>query len=90
MSELPGIDPGKDVEVAVEGGLLTLRAERTEETEEKDRTEFRYGTFTRSIRLPVGARDDETTAEYKDGVLTITVPIPEAKAGSRTVPVRRI
>ncbi|MEU6379830.1 Hsp20/alpha crystallin family protein [Streptomyces sp. NPDC046909] len=87
-AELPGIDPAKDVEITVAEGVLTLRAERSEETTEKHRTEFRYGTFARSVRLPAGAKGDEATAEYKDGVLTITVPVPEAKTGTRTIPVR--
>ena len=89
-AELPGIDPAKDVEITVTEGVLTLRAERTEETTEKHRTEFRYGTFTRSVRLPAGAKGDEATAEYKDGVLTITVPVPEVKTGTRTIPVRHV
>ncbi|MFJ8114276.1 Hsp20/alpha crystallin family protein [Streptomyces sp. NPDC096132] len=88
-AELPGLDPGRDVEVTVEDNVLTLRAERGEETAEKHRTEFRYGTFARSVRLPAGAKGEEATAEYKDGVLTITVPVPQAKAGARTIQVRR-
>lgn len=87
-AELPGIDPGKDVEITVDEGLLTLRAERREQTTEKHRTEFRYGGFARAIRLPTGAKGEEATAEYKDGVLTITVPVAEEKGGARTVPVR--
>ncbi|MFJ9566205.1 Hsp20/alpha crystallin family protein [Streptomyces fuscichromogenes] len=87
-AELPGIDPAKDVEITVADGALTVRAERTEESKEKHRTEFRYGTFARSVRLPVGAKGDEATARYKDGVLTITVPVPEEKAATRTIPVR--
>ncbi|MFD4605759.1 Hsp20/alpha crystallin family protein [Streptomyces sp. NPDC058464] len=86
-AELPGVDPA-DVEITVTEGVLTLRAERTEETKEKHRTEFRYGTFARSVRLPAGAKGDEAAAEYKDGVLTVTVPVPEEKAGTRTIPVR--
>ncbi|MFE1248458.1 Hsp20/alpha crystallin family protein [Streptomyces sp. NPDC058766] len=89
-AELPGVDPDKDVEITVEEGLLTLRAERSEQTTEKHRTEFRYGTFVRSVRLPAGAKGDEATAEYKDGVLTITVPVPEAKTGTRAIPVRHV
>ncbi|MBD0842061.1 Hsp20/alpha crystallin family protein [Streptomyces sp. TRM68416] len=89
-AELPGIDPAKDVEITITEGLLTLRAERTEETKERHHTEFRYGTFARSVRLPAGATGEEATAEYKDGVLTITVPVPEKKAGTRTVPVRSV
>ncbi|WP_329241538.1 Hsp20/alpha crystallin family protein [Streptomyces sp. NBC_01478] len=87
-AELPGIDPAKDVEITVTEGVLTLRAERSEETTEKHRTEFRYGTFARALRLPAGAQGDEATAAYKDGVLTITVPVPETKAGTRTIPVQ--
>ncbi|MEV0173538.1 Hsp20/alpha crystallin family protein [Streptomyces sp. NPDC050803] len=89
-AELPGIDPAKDVEITITEGLLTLRAERTEETKEKHHTEFRYGTFARSVQLPAGAKGEEATAEYKDGVLTITVPVPEKKTGTRTVPVRSV
>ncbi|MFI5797893.1 Hsp20/alpha crystallin family protein [Streptomyces sp. NPDC051677] len=88
-AELPGLDPDNDVEITVEDDVLTLRAERGEETTEKHRTEFRYGTFARSVRLPAGAKGEEADAEYKDGVLTITVPVPQEKAGTRTVPVRR-
>ncbi|MGW3132746.1 Hsp20/alpha crystallin family protein [Streptomyces sp. NPDC001123] len=87
-AELPGVDPAQDVEITVAEGVLTLRAERSAETEEKHRTEFRYGTFARSVRLPSGAKGDEATAVYEDGVLTITVPVPETKAGTRTIPVR--
>ncbi|MCW8376133.1 Hsp20/alpha crystallin family protein [Streptomyces justiciae] len=87
-AELPGIDPARDVEVTVEDGLLTLRAERGAELTEKHRTEFRYGTFARCVRLPAGAKGGEATAAYKDGVLTITVPVPRAKSGTTTIPVR--
>ncbi|MEU1473939.1 Hsp20/alpha crystallin family protein [Streptomyces sp. NPDC001668] len=87
-AELPGIDPAKDVEITVSEGVLTLRAERSEETTEKYRTEFRYGTFARALRLPAGAQGDEAAAAYKDGVLTITVPVPETKTGTLTIPVQ--
>ncbi|MEU6378768.1 Hsp20/alpha crystallin family protein [Streptomyces sp. NPDC046909] len=87
-AELPGIDPATDVEITVAEGVLTLRAERGEETTEKYRTEFRYGTFARSVRLPAGAKGDEASADYKDGVLTITVPLPETKTGTTTIKVR--
>ncbi|MCD7442295.1 Hsp20/alpha crystallin family protein [Streptomyces lincolnensis] len=87
-AELPGIDAAKDVEITITEGVLILRAERTEETTDKHHTEFRYGTFTRSVRLPAGAKGDEATAEYKDGVLTVTVPVPEEKTSTRTIPVR--
>ena len=88
-AELPGIDPAKDLEITVAEGVLTLRAERSAETTQKHRTEFRYGTFARSVRLPAGAKGDEAAAEYKDGVLTVTIPVPEAKTGTKTIPVRQ-
>ncbi|MEU9190202.1 Hsp20/alpha crystallin family protein [Streptomyces sp. NPDC048484] len=89
-AELLGIDPSKDVEITVTEGVLTLRAERGEKTTEKYRTEFHYGTFVRAVRLPAGAQGDEATAEYKDGVLAVTVPVPQVKEGSRTIPVRHV
>jgi len=81
-AELPGIDPTKDVEITVSEGVLTLRAERTVETTEEHRTEFRYGSFARSARLSAEAKGEEATAEYTDGDLTITV----RSRGRRRVP----
>ena len=48
-AELAGIDPAKDVEVTVGAGYLTIRAERHDKTEGKHRTEFRYGSSSRSL-----------------------------------------
>jgi len=79
-AELPGIDPDKDVEVTVTDGVLHLRAHREERTEEERpdsyRTEFRYGSFERSIRLPEGVTETDVKASYKDGVLEVRVPMP--------------
>ncbi|WP_083502631.1 Hsp20/alpha crystallin family protein [Sphaerimonospora mesophila] len=61
-AELPGIDPEKDVESTLSGGILTVRAERREEQREQHRTEFRYGSFTRSISLPEGADENDVKA----------------------------
>ncbi|MFI7344570.1 Hsp20/alpha crystallin family protein [Streptomyces sp. NPDC050085] len=89
-AELPGIDPDKDVEISVTGDVLTLRAERTAESAQKRHTEFRYGAYARAVRLPSGARRDGATAVYKDGILTVTVPLASAEKGSsRTIPVQR-
>ncbi|CAM5717624.1 Hsp20/alpha crystallin family protein [Streptomyces griseorubiginosus] len=88
-AELPGVDPAKDVEITVTEGVLVLRAERTEETEDKHHTEFRYGTLTRSVRLPAGAEGDDATPEYEDSVPTITVPVSELETGARTIPCSR-
>lgn len=87
-AELPGIDPEKDVEISVAGGQLVIGAERQEQTEQKDkgsyRSEFRYGSFTRSIPLPDGVKQEDITATYKDGILEVKVPVPPA--GPETPP----
>ncbi|MFI6586128.1 Hsp20/alpha crystallin family protein [Embleya sp. NPDC050493] len=86
-AELPGIDPGKDLELTVTSGILTIHAERTEETEGKHHSEFRYGSTHRSVRLPIGTKESEIKAAYKDGILTVTVPLHEDKHESRKISV---
>jgi HSP20 family molecular chaperone IbpA len=76
-AELPGIDPDKDLEVSVADGILTINAERREEFTDKHRSEFHYGTFTRSVTLPAGADDEHLEAMYGHGILEITVRLPE-------------
>jgi len=78
-AELPGIDPEKDVEVTVGAGYLTIHAERHDKTEGKHRTEFRYGSFTRSLPLPANADQDSVKATYHDGILTVTVGLKVEK-----------
>ena len=79
-AELPGIDPAKDVEITVRGGQLTIKAERTERKETKGRSEFSYGSFTRSVTLPAGANEENIKATYDKGILTVDVPVPEQAA----------
>ncbi|QGF24876.1 Hsp20/alpha crystallin family protein [Raineyella fluvialis] len=93
-AEAPGLDPDKDVTISVENGKLTIRAQREERTEHKEkdsyRSEFRYGSFNRTIALPAGATETDVTASYADGVLEIRVPIGgELPPGGRKVPVTR-
>jgi HSP20 family protein len=86
-AELPGVDPAKDVEILVRDGVLTVKAERREESREGRRSEFHYGAFTRSVVLPQGAREDDITATYADGILIVKVGVAEAQAEARRVPV---
>ena len=76
-AELPGVDP-KDVDVRVENNVLTLRGERKFETEVKKekyhRVERAYGTFSRSFTLPNVVDTEKIKADYKDGVLQVTLP----------------
>jgi HSP20 family protein len=79
--DLPGI-PEEKVSVEVEDGSLTVRAER-EQSEEVvqerfHRVERRFGSFSRTIGLPQGVNEDSIDAQYRDGVLEIRVPKPEA------------
>lgn len=88
-AELPGIDPEQDVEVTVENDLLTIAGERREETREKNLRELHYGSFRRTVSLPRGARPDEVTATYSDGVLEVRVPLSgETRPGLR-IPIQR-
>jgi HSP20 family protein len=87
-AELAGIDPEKDVEVTVGSGYLTIRAERTDKTEGKHRSEFRYGSFSRTMALPANADEDAVTASYRDGILTISVGLKtEHKASAKKIEV---
>jgi HSP20 family protein len=82
-AELPGIDPQKDVEVSISGGVLHIAATRDEKFEHKGhnglRSEFRYGSFERSIALPPGTYETEVVATYANGILEVCLPITAAK-----------
>ncbi len=78
-AELPGVDPEKDVEVTVGAGYLTVHAERHDKTETRHRSEFRYGSFTRSLPLPAAADEDDVKATYHDGILTVSVGLKVEK-----------
>jgi HSP20 family protein len=87
-AELAGIDPEKDVEITVGSGYLTIRAERSDKIEGKHRSEFRYGSFSRTLTLPVNADEDAITASYRDGILTISVGLKsEDKAAAKKIEV---
>jgi HSP20 family protein len=76
-AELPGLDP-KDVDIRIENNVLTLKGERKIEDEIKQenyhRVERSYGSFTRSFTLPSTVDTTNVKADYKDGVLRITLP----------------
>jgi HSP20 family protein len=92
-AEMPGMDPDKDVEIMVSEGRLHIRAVRHAETKTEDakgfRTEFQYGSFERTMRLPTGAAEGDVTASYKDGILEVRIPIDTAKAEAKRVTVAR-
>ncbi|MEU0480540.1 Hsp20/alpha crystallin family protein [Streptosporangium sp. NPDC006013] len=78
-AELPGIDPDKDVDITLSNGLLTIHAERRDEQRDQQRTEFRYGSFTRSITLPSDVDENDVKASYDKGVLEVSVKLADTK-----------
>jgi len=92
-ADLPGIDPGKDVEVTVSDGMLRIEAERrTEEKREEKgyvRQELRYGSLSRSLPLPAGVTEADVSAAYKDGVLEIRIPEPRRETAAKKIAISR-
>jgi HSP20 family molecular chaperone IbpA len=76
-AELPGVDPIEDVEVTVRDGRLTIKAQRGQTTETGGFSEFSYGSFQRTVPLPVGADEDDINAVYDRGILTVSVPLSD-------------
>jgi len=81
-AEMPGIDQN-NVEVLLEDDRLIIRGEKKEEREEDDKDrnyhvrERVQGTFSRTLPLPFAPDPNQVKAEFKDGVMTITIPKPQ-------------
>jgi HSP20 family protein len=89
-AELPGVDPIEDIEVTVRDGRLTIKALRTPTGESNGLAEFSYGSVTRTISLPTGADEDEVSATYDRGILTVSVPLSDTEPTERHVEVFEI
>src|SRR5262245_46427350 len=92
-TDLPGIDE-KNVSLALQDGVLTIRGERKHEhDEEKENyrvSERRYGSFQRSVRLPDTVDEDKVEATFNNGVLKVSLPKrPEAIGKQRTIPITK-
>lgn len=78
--EIPGLR-SEDINIEVTRDSVNLSGERRSETQAEDngvtRTEFRYGKFERVIPLPSKIDNAQVTAEYKDGILNLTLPKAE-------------
>ena len=76
-AELPEVN-AKDVDITVDGGVLTIKGERKTEEKKEDEgycySERSWGSFIRSLTLPREVDETKTKASYKDGVLTVTMP----------------
>ena len=91
-AELPGLDVD-DVDIHVEDGRLTISGHREERDEHKEkgsyRSEFHYGSFERTVRLPAGARVDDIDASYDDGILEVRVPVDTEGEGVTKVTIKK-
>ncbi len=92
-ADLPGFNK-EDIDVQVHEGVLTIRANHTEEHEEKEgqyyRRERAWGSVSRRVALPAMTDVDGTVdATLKDGVLTLRIPIPE-KAGPKQIEIKTV
>jgi HSP20 family protein len=77
---IPGTKP-EEVDISITGDILTIKGEHKEEQEVKEedylRKERHYGSFNRSIQIPVSVESDKAEAVFEDGVLTLTLPKAE-------------
>lgn len=90
--ELPGLDE-KDVEVSLTDDVLTIRGEKKHESEDRRKgvyiSERSWGSFYRMVPLPPGVDADKATADFKRGVLTVTLPkTPEAQSKIKRIDVK--
>lgn len=88
-AEIPGVKK-EDVKVTIQDGMLTIQGERRQEKEEKGkkfhRIECSYGSFMRSFRVPDDADENSVKAEFKDGMLNVTLAKSE-KAKPKSIEV---
>jgi len=90
-ADLPGLS-AKDIDIQVDDGVLTISGERQQSTEDNRdgyyRSERSYGAFSRSIALPDGVNEDQIRAKFENGVLEVTVPVPEQRQRGRRVEIQ--
>ncbi|MEV0724359.1 Hsp20/alpha crystallin family protein [Micromonospora purpureochromogenes] len=88
-AEMPGIDPVKDVRITFADSELRLDVVRKETTRhDKTRSEFHYGSFSRTIPLPAGVMEKTIAARYADGMLEITAKVGDIKPGAKEIPIK--
>jgi HSP20 family protein len=91
-AELPGMSE-KDIEVTKDGDLLTIKGEKKEEREEKEKgyflSERHFGAVERSLRLPDGIDEAKIEAKFENGVLTVILPKkPEAVSKPKKIAIK--
>ena len=93
-ADLPGLDEN-DIDISLSRDVLTLRGERSEKREDKRKGyvvhERSFGSFFRTVPLPAGLDHDNVNAEFKNGVLNITLPKTEdARQASRKIKIKAV
>lgn len=91
-AELPGMDE-KNIDIKLSNGTLTIKGEKKEEKEERERdyylSERRYGSFMRSFQVPEGVDAEKIEASFSKGVLTVKLPkTAEAQKSEKTIAVK--
>ena len=85
-ADLPGMSE-EDLSIEIKDGVLTISGERRAEHEEKGegfhRVERSFGSFSRSLSLPDGVNPNQVAADFRDGVLEVRIPKPEASKPTR-------
>jgi HSP20 family protein len=93
-TEVPGIDPEKDIEITFDEDMLVIKGEKTAEKKVSETNTYllerHFGSFERRVPLPDGVDPEAITAGYDKGVLTVRVPIPPEAAEStpRAIPIK--
>jgi HSP20 family protein len=92
-AELPGMDES-NIDVKFADGTLTIKGEKREDKEEKKKdyhlSERRYGTFQRAFGVPEGVDVEKIEANFKNGVLTVTLPkTPEAQKSEKKIAIKK-
>jgi HSP20 family protein len=90
-ADLPGVDKD-NVQIELRDDSVVIRGERQEERQEEEegfyRTERSYGSFYREIPLPPGANTENATANFREGVLEITMPAPQGESRVRQLQIQ--
>lgn len=92
QAELPGVTE-QDIEVQLADGILTLKGEKKQEREEKEKgyylMERSYGSFLRQIPIPVEVEEDKVEAKFDKGVLSVVLPKkPETQTKTRKIEIK--
>jgi HSP20 family protein len=79
-ASLPGVEPD-EIDISITEGMVNIKGEHKEETEVKEdnyfRKEHRYGSFSRTVAIPVAVKTDKAEAVFDKGMLTLTLPKSE-------------